>query len=155
VRPLTNALGLLVFGAPLVVALPTSPVAIVGYLYAHPDRVYTRDETGLSAAFFAPRLLKLYKGDREAHKGEVPNLDFDFLSDSQDPSVTDVKIAADSSGVQTDHQTVTVHFLEYGKPETELFSFERQKGRWLISEVQCTTSGNEWTLSRIMEGHPE
>jgi len=145
-------LGLLVLGAPLAAAPPRNPLSIAQYLYAHPDRVYTRDEAELSSNFFAPRLRKLYREDRAAHEGEAPNLDFDFLSDSQDPSVTDVKVTADPSGIQKDRQIVTVHFLEYGKTETELFFFERQKGRWLISEVQCTTPGNEWTLSKIMEG---
>jgi hypothetical protein len=155
VRFKTTTLCLLALYAPLAAALPTNPVAIVEYLYAHPDSVYTRNWESLSAAFFTPRLVALYRKDRKDHEGDVPNLDFDFLSNSQDPGVTQVKVALDGHETRKDHQAVTVHFLDTGEPEIEVFTFDLLRGRWLISEVQCKTPGRTWILSKVMEGHPE
>jgi hypothetical protein len=138
----------------LVAALPTHPTAIVAYLYAHPDRVYTRHQKSLSGDFFTPHLLRLYRKDQENSQGGSPSLDFDFLSNSQDPDVTQVKVSVDPKGSTDGHQTVIVHFLEGGNPETELFFFERHQDKWLIAEVQCATPGRTWILSKTLEGHP-
>ena len=131
---------------------PQDPKAIVEYLYTHPDRVYTtRDEGSLSARFFSLRLRNLYLQDRKnAPDGYASNLDFDFLSNSQDPEISGVSTRTGS--LSATRQTVTVYFLEMKKPQVLEYDFIRQDGVWRINEVRCPMKGREWVLSQILAG---
>ena len=131
---------------------PREPKAIVEFLYAHPAQVYTHAGKALSARFFSPTLVSLYRQDRQSHTDEVPNLDFDFLSNSQDPEVSQVVAAVKLQ--DANRQTITVHFLEMKDPQALEYDFTRLKGTWLIDEVRCPTKGNAWVLSEILKGRP-
>jgi hypothetical protein len=138
---------------PILGGEPSEPKAIAEHLYAHPDRVYSSpDARSLSPRYFTPRLVKLYRADQAGHKGEVPNLDFDFLSNSQDPEVSQVSAVATSQAA--DRQIITVRFLEMKEPQVLEFVFRRLDGTWLIDEVRCPMKGQEWTLSQILRGKP-
>ena len=143
-----------VFIASAHAAIPTSPKAIVAHLYAHPHLVYTtRDTESLSPHFFTPRLRHLYQQDRKnTPEGYAPNLDFDFLSNSQDPEIS--QVSATAGPVTDDRQTVTVRFLEMKDPQVLEYDFQRLDGVWLIDEVRCPMKGHEWILSRILKGKP-
>ena len=129
------------------------PVAIIQTLYAHPGRVYaTSAQDRLSLRFFTPKLAALFQSDLKRHEGDAPNLDWDFMSNSQDPEVSQVRATA--ATLDGDHQRVTVRFLEMKTPEVLEFDFVKMKGTWLIDEVRCPMNGNAWVMSEVLKREP-
>jgi Protein of unknown function (DUF3828) len=104
--------------------------------YAPPDDIYT------------PRLKALFEADRRKHVEEVGCIDFDFWSNSQDPSgIRDIRV---TSRAQSDpaRRTVVATFTLV-RPMEIHFEFRRIEGKWLLDDVSSLKS-ERWTLSRML-----
>ncbi len=121
---------------------PTTPHAIVEALYApyvadpHANAPGPELRAVDSIRRFAGRELKhLISADDACQRREqgICNIDFDFLIAGQDWDIS--KFAITDSPATGDHQIVHVNF-ESGGPVEVRFYFVRQKGAWVIDDVE-------------------
>jgi hypothetical protein len=130
-----------------VAAAGDDPKQVVASLYAKGDE---EDIRALSNVYSA-RLTALFEKDGALaeEQGGLGNLDFDFLSDSQDPNVTDLEIGAPE--IDGERATVAVDFKNWDKPTALVFDLVREEGAWRVDDVR--KDGEEgWSLARILAG---
>ena len=119
----------------LALAGPKDPAGIIRDIYktigAHESYEPPRD-------IYTPRLAKLFADDAADAKGEVGRLDGSIWFNAQDFKYGGVSVSGRSDEFRKDRQIVTAKVINFGKPETAVFYFERQNGRWLIDDLQWT-----------------
>jgi hypothetical protein len=89
--------------------------------------------------------------DKRTPEGDIPNLDFDVVSDSQDPDVHDLKIATES---ETPEKTVVVaDFKSHDDTERTVLRYDlvQEDGAWKINNVEASGK-NHWRISDIIAG---
>jgi hypothetical protein len=104
--------------------------------FAPPEDIYT------------PQLAALFAADKKKSGGEVGCIDFDFWTNSQDPTgLRDIRV---SSMAQPDasRKTVVATFTIEGSQEIH-FEFRRIDGRWRLDDVS-SVKGERWTLSKLL-----
>jgi hypothetical protein len=104
--------------------------------FAPPDDIYT------------PQLAALFAADRKKSGGEVGCIDFDFWTNSQDP--TGIRGIRVSSLPQRDpaRRTVIAAFT-IERPQEIHFEFRRIDGRWLLDDAS-SVKAERWTLSKLL-----
>jgi len=88
--------------------------------------------------------------DESAKSGEVGALDFDPVSDSQDPMIKDLKVAP--MPVQGDKAQVEVSFNR-GDPQRDvlLYDFVREGGQWHVFNISKRGSAEDaWSLRDML-----
>ncbi|HEY2071197.1 MAG TPA: DUF3828 domain-containing protein [Rhizomicrobium sp.] len=128
---------------PALAADASSPKAIILDVYAHIQKNVEFDPPN---SLLTPRLAGLIAGDTADAKGEVGRLDVDFWINGQDGKITKVAAKARPDDLRADRQVVTVTMDNFGKPQTAIFYFEKQGGKWLIDDVRWTGKDG-WVLS--------
>lgn len=108
--------------------------------YAPPDDIYT------------PRLQALFEADRRRGGDEVGCIDFDFWTNSQDPSgIHDIRVTSRTAR-DPNRRTVIATFLLDGPKEIR-FEFRRLSGKWRLDDV-TSPKRERWTLSRLLRCKP-
>lgn len=107
-----------------------------------PQRVYSRRLQGL-----------IDKDRQETPQGEVGRLDWDVFVDGNDWKLTDLSISSVEESAE--RATVRATFKNFGEARDILFTLVKEDGSWLIDEVQSTTVGGRWTMSKILTGAPD
>lgn len=124
------------------------PAAIVKDIYAHIKASESYDPPN---SVFTPRIQKLIKDDQTDAKGEVGRLDTSIWVNAQDTVAIDkLIVTAKLDDFRKDRQTVTAKIVNKDYPETAVFYFEKQNGKWLIDDVRWTGK-NGWVLSLILK----
>ena len=127
--------------------VPESPAAIVRDIYAH---IKASDAYEPPKTIYTPRLAKLLADDTADAKGEVGRLDGSIWLNAQDFKLGGVTTSARTDEFRKERQIVTAKVINFGAPETALFFFERQNGRWLLDDVRWTGK-HGWTLSLLLK----
>ena len=129
-------------------AQPDDPAAIVKNIYTH---IKSSDSYNPPNSVFTPRIQKLIKDDETDAKGEVGRLDTNIWVNAQDTVAIDkLIVTAKPDDFRKDRQTVTAKIVNKDSPETAVFYFEKQNGKWLIDDVRWTGK-NGWVLSLILK----
>ena len=105
----------------------------------------------LRAKYLSKDLAAAVKKDSdEAGKsGDVGALDFDPVSDSQDPMIKDLKI--EPQPVQGDKAQVKVSFETYDPGRDELvYDLVKEGGQWRVSNITKLGSKDAWSLRQIL-----
>jgi len=124
----------------------TDPEAFVREVYRHIEA----DPSGYPppADIYTPRLAALFRADQLRHKEEVGCVDFDFWTNTQDPTgIRDIRIAGRPSKDPA-RKTVVATFMLGGPMEIH-FQFRRAGSRWLLDEVS-SHQGERWVLSQLL-----
>lgn len=115
-------------------------------------RLYVKDVVAARQKLYSRRLQALFDADARRSRGEVGRLDFDFVSNSQDPDDALYKSAQVTVlRQQGDAAEVSVKFQNYGKPEEIRYDLVRENGRWLIDDARLV-GPNGWRLQAILKG---
>jgi hypothetical protein len=105
-------------------------------------------------AQFTPSLRKAMEAmERRSKKLNEPILDFDPVTNSQDPSVIDLKI--ESENEEANDATVAASFKqeEAAKtPTTVRYLFKKEAGAWKLDDITGDASGEKWDLREIIKG---
>jgi len=122
------------------------PAAIVAGLY----KDNATDACGWSRRIkWSGRMGKLWAAECQlVTKRHVGNLDFDFVSDSQDPDVKNLRICFEPTRGKA--ETVDVNFMNGGKPDHLQYVFIEERGQWALDEVRGLS--NNWVLSKVLAG---
>lgn len=108
--------------------------------------------------YFSARTAKLWReADADTPKGDVDALDFDPVTNSQDPQVR----AFDTSIEKQDGKSATVLVRISDKPgpitpparrEFIRYDMVLERGRWLIDDIRGTID-SEWSVRKIMSDY--
>ena len=85
--------------------------------------------------------------DRLAKKKGEPGLDFDPITNSQDPSVNDLRIVLDGAS------TVVASFQPEGAPKRMevKYSFVQEGGGWRLDTMSSTAGDEAWELRKLVK----
>ena len=136
-----------------------SPAALVTEVYgvAAPSGHYQQPlaifvEAALREKYLSKRLRAALKDmDQRTPEGDVPNIDFDVVSDSQDPDVRELKIRTESESAG--QAVVAAEFKSHDDTEPTVLHYElvREDGSWRINNIAASGKSN-WRVSEIIAG---
>jgi Protein of unknown function (DUF3828) len=128
---------------------PVSTITTIYKAYqAAPD---TAPDVG---AVYSPRLQQLIDADRKnTPEGEVGKIDWDVFVDGQEWKIGKLNVTLVSEAA--DGAQVRAQFNNFDEPKEILFDLVRDGDRWLIDDVQSTTRGKRWTMSKALTGAPD
>jgi ABC-type transporter MlaC component len=153
----------LAFGLVMVIGLAgvsfageTAPEAVVRQIYSGKTpttkAIDIIDNQKLRARFLSKDLAAAVKKDidQAAESNDVGALDFDPVSDSQDPTIKDLKIEPLSA--QGDKAQVKVSFSTYDPGRDELlYDLVMEGGEWRVYDISKQGNANDaWSLRALL-----
>lgn len=95
------------------------------------------------------------KADARTKKGDVGPVDFDPVTNSQDPDVKSFKVAAEKPGV--DQATVAVTIEGHQREaranpadKTIRYDFVHEAGQWKIDDIKGAVDGSPWSVRALL-----
>ena len=163
---LTGAAGLLAAAWPRqALAAPPSPADPAGIIAA----IYTRAARGkgdgggafiienkvAKAKYLSKSLVALWaKADAHTLKGDVGPVDFDPVTNSQEPDVKSFKVAPEKQ--DTDKVTIAVMIDGRNAPprkpadRTIRYEFVRDGAEWKIDDIKGASDGEPWSIRGML-----
>jgi hypothetical protein len=144
-------------------AQPTTgdPVAIINAIYSRAAKgkgdgggTFIIENKAAKAKYLSKPLIELWaKADASTPKGDVPPIDFDPVTNSQDPDVKSFKVVAEK--LEADKAvvaaTITGHLLRFKVSDnTVRYDFVREDGKWKIDDISGTIDGEAWSIRGIL-----
>ncbi len=129
----------------------STPAGVIARIY----KIYQIDVLNPKPGHvYSRRLQALIDKDRaDTPEGYVGKIDWDVFVDGQDWKLSDLKIVLLS---QSDVRArVRAKLKNFGEPREIAFDLVRERGRWLIDDVQSMRQGARWTMSKILLGAPD
>jgi hypothetical protein len=94
------------------------------------------------------------RADSRTRKGEVGPIDFDPVTNSQDPDVKSFKVVAGKQEAEKATVAVTIegHQGPRGKPadQTVRYDFVREDGQWKIDDIKGFADGRPWGVRGML-----
>jgi uncharacterized protein DUF3828 len=151
--------------APLSRAEPATsddPVAIVTAIYTRAAKGkggdgggFVIDSKAAKAKYLSKALIALWaKADAHTPKGDVGPVDFDPVTNSQDPDLKSFKVGAEK--LETDKAAIAVTLEGYrGKREKPAdavihYDFVREAAGWKIDDIKGSADGEAWSVRGML-----
>jgi len=139
----------------------SDPVAIVNAIYARAARgkgdgggAFIIETRAAKAKYLSKSLIRLW-ADADAHtpKGDVGPIDFDPVTNSQDPDLKSFKVVAEK--LDADKAVIAVTIAGHhapSKPEDQVvrYSFVRDDGQWKIDDISGASDGEAWSIREML-----
>jgi hypothetical protein len=163
---LSSAAGLLAGGGsrPAFAAPPSpnDPLAIVNAIYAHAAKgkgdgggAFIIESEAAKTRFLSKSLVELWtKADAHTPKGDVGPVDFDPVTNSQEPNVKSFKAVAEK--LDADKALVAVTIAGRGAPRpksvdsTIRYNLVRDNGQWKIDDISGASDGEAWSIRGML-----
>lgn len=125
----------------------STPEALFQALYAP----YIADEWSFDyQPYLSASLRALYDEDRaRTAEGEIGAIDFDPIIAGQDFDISDLRIG--TPDIDGNEAEVVVTFNNMGERITLDYDLVREKGSWLVDNIENETPGYEWDLRDVFE----
>jgi hypothetical protein len=140
---------------------PNEPVGIVNAIYARAAKgkgdgggAFVIDSKAAKAKYLSKSLIDLWaKADAHTAKGDVGPIDFDPVTNSQEPDVKSFKVVAEK--LEADKALIAVTIfgrLPRAKPDdnTIRYNFVREDGKWKIDDISGTSDGESWSIRDML-----
>jgi Protein of unknown function (DUF3828) len=151
--------------SPAALAAPPStndPVAIVNAIYARAAKgkgdgggAFIIENKAAKARYLSKALVALWaKADAHTPKGDVGPVDFDPVTNSQEPDVKSFKVAAEK--LETDTAVIAVAIAGRSAPRTKpadntiRYSFVLDNGQWKIDDISGARDGEPWSIRAML-----
>jgi hypothetical protein len=143
-------------------AADDDPVAILTAVYTRVARgkgdgggTFVFDSKAARANYLSTSFAELWnKADARTKKGDGGPVDFDPVTNSQDPDVKTFKIVAEKvqKNIATVAVTITAHHerRKTKSDETIRYEFLRESSGWKIDEIKGTVDGKPWSIRAIL-----
>jgi len=156
---------ILASGAPLARAEPAAsddPVAIVNAIYARAAKGkgdsgggFVIENKVAKAKYLSKSLIALWaKADAHTPKGDVGPVDFDPVTNSQDPDVKAFKVETEKLDAAKALIAVTIdgHREPREKPadKTIRYAFVREAAGWKIDDISGAADGESWSIRAML-----
>jgi hypothetical protein len=147
-------------------APPTAsdPVAIVTAIYTLAAKgkgdgggAFVIENKAAKAKYLSKSLVALWaKADAHTPKGDVGPVDFDPVTNSQEPDVKSFKVVATSRKAEKAVIAVTItgRNAPPRKPadQTVRYDFVRDAGDWKIDDIKGASDGEPWSIRGMLAG---
>jgi hypothetical protein len=142
---------------------PDDPVAILTAIYTRAAKGkgdgggdFIVANKAAKAKYLSKSLVALWaKADARTPKGDVGPVDFDPVTNSQDPDVKSFKVTPEK--MEADKANVTVTFTGHRndsslKPgdQTVRYDFVREVGLWKIDDIRGSSGGTPWSIRKML-----
>jgi Protein of unknown function (DUF3828) len=140
---------------------PSDPVAIINAIYARAAKgkgdgggTFIIEDKAAKAKYLSKSLVELWaRADAHTSKDDVPPIDFDPVTNSQDPDVKSFKVVAEK--LEADKAVIAATIsgrMPRAKPSdnTIRYNFVREDGKWKIDDISGTLDGEAWSIRDIL-----
>ncbi|MEH2546488.1 hypothetical protein V1283_003133 [Bradyrhizobium sp. AZCC 2262] len=159
---LSGAAGLLAATLPHEAPAADDPAGIVTAIYTRAAKgkgdsggAFVFENKAAKANYLSKSLIALWaKADARTRKGDVGPVDFDPVTNSQDPDVKSFKVAVEKQ--EADKATIAVtidgHQGSRTKPAdgTIRYDFVRDAGQWKIDDIKGSVEGKPWSIRSLL-----
>ena len=142
--------------------LANDPVAIVNAIYARAAKgkgdgggAFIIENKAAKARYLSKALVALWaKADAHTPKGDVGPIDFDPVTNSQEPDVKSFKVVVEK--LDADKAVVAVTIAGRGTPRAKAadnlirYNFVRDDGKWKIDDISGTSDGEAWSIRDML-----
>jgi hypothetical protein len=108
-----------------------------------------------TAKYLSRQLVDLWaKADAHTPKGDVGPIDFDPVTNSQDPDVKSFKVVAEK--LEADKAAIAVT-ITGSRPRTKAadqivhYDFVRDGDKWKIDDIKGSDDGTTWSIRGMLE----
>jgi hypothetical protein len=142
--------------------IPNDPVAILTAIYNHAAKgkgdggaAFVTENKAAKANYLSKSLIALWaKADAHTPKGDVGPVDFDPITNAQEPDVKSFKITADE--VEADKAAIAVTITGHSPRKTPAdevvrYDFVRESGSWKIDDIKGSADGEAWSIRGMLE----
>lgn len=160
---LSGAAALMAVAVPPAAPAADDPTAIVTAIYSRVARGkgdaggnFVFDSKAAKAKYLSKGLTTLWiKADARTRKGDAGPVDFDPVTNSQDPDVKSFKVAVERQ--EPDKATIAVTLESHGSPRrnaadsTIRYDFVREAGQWRVDDFRGAVEGKPWSIRAILK----
>lgn len=141
---------------------PNDPVGIVTAIYTRAAKgkgdgggAFVIENKAAKAKYLSKALNELWaKADAHTPKGDVGPVDFDPVTNSQEPDVKSFKVVAEKLEAETAVIAVTIagRNTPPRKPadRTVRYDFTRDAGAWKIDDIKSASDGEPWSIRDML-----
>jgi hypothetical protein len=135
---------------------PNDPVAIINAIYARDGGgAFIIENQAAKAKYLSKALIELWaKADAHTPKGDVGPVDFDPVTNSQEPNVKSFKLVPEK--LEADKAVVAVTISGRGAPRpksvdnTIRYNLVRDDGQWKIDDIGGASDGEAWSIRSML-----
>jgi hypothetical protein len=142
-------------------AASNDPVAILTAIYTRVAKGkgnsgggFVIENKAAKVKYLSKSLIALWaKADGHTAKGDVGPVDFDPITNSQDPEVKSFKVTADKLEADKAAASVKITGREARKTpadETIHYEFVREGGAWKIDDIKGSADGEAWSIRGML-----
>jgi Protein of unknown function (DUF3828) len=143
-------------------AAANDPVAIVNAIYARAAKGkgdggggFVIENKTAKAKYLSKALIALWaKADAHTPKGDVGPVDFDPVTNSQEPDIKSFKAVAEK--LDADRAVIAVTIAGRGTPRAKpadnviRYGFMRDDGQWKIDDISGASDGEPWSIRGML-----
>jgi Protein of unknown function (DUF3828) len=143
-------------------AAPEDPAAIVNAIYARAAKGkgdggggFIIENKAAKARYLSKALVALWaKADAHTPKGDVGPVDFDPVTNSQEPDVKSFTVTMEKR--EADKAIIAVTLASRGAPRakpadnTIRYNFVHDDGQWRIDDISGTSDGEAWSIRGML-----
>ncbi len=137
------------------------PVSIVTAIYARAAKGkgdgggFVTASKAAKAQYLSKTLIALWaKADASTPKDDVGPIDFDPVTNSQEPDVKSFQLATEKLDADkaTIAVTITGHRPDHGNPADQVirYDFVREGDKWKIDDFRSAVDGKPWSLRELL-----
>lgn len=140
---------------------PNDPVAILSAIYTRAAKgkgdgggAFIIENKAVKARYLSKALVALWaKADAHTPKGDVGPVDFDPVTNSQEPDVKSFKV--DAEKMEADKATVAVTITGHRndrKPADQIVRYDlvREANSWKIDDISGASDGEAWSIRKML-----
>ena len=148
-------------GAQTPAPAPSGPVAILTAIYTRAAKgkgdgggAFIIETKAAKAKYLTKSLVALWaKADAHTPKGDVGPVDFDPVTNSQEPDVKSFKIDPEKQDADKASLAVTITgYRNDRKPSDQVvrYDFVREAGGWKIDDIKGSSDGEAWSIRKML-----
>jgi hypothetical protein len=136
----------------LAFAQQSNPDNVVAEMYKICDKVSIFADVNARKRFLSKRLQDaIVAMEKRTPEGDIPDLDFDPVSASQDPSVQDLKIKTESTNARQAVVIADFRSHQDSKRTVLRYTLIREDGGWKVDDI-LSQGKDAWQISKIIAG---
>jgi hypothetical protein len=141
---------------------PSDPVAIVNAIYARAAKgkgkgggAFVIENKAAKVKYLSKSLAELWaQADAHTPKDDVPPIDFDPVTNSQEPDIKSFKVVTEK--LDADKAVIAVTLIGHGAPPSKpadqviRYNFVRDSGAWKIDDISGASDGEPWSVRDLL-----
>jgi len=140
------------------------PLALVNAVYARVARgkgdgggAFVIESKAAKTKYLSKALVGLWaKADARTPKGDVGPVDFDPVTNSQEPDIKSFQAIAETQ--EAEKAVIAVTITGHGPPRAKpadnaiRYHFVRDAGQWKIDDISGSSGGEPWSIREMLTG---